>query len=524
METQIRNMPIGIQDFEKLRTGNYVYVDKTAFVYRLAQTLNPYFLSRPRRFGKSLFLSTLKYYFLGEKELFEGLKVAELEKDWIKYPVFHIEFNIESYIDVNSLNQALESNLSILEKIWGKDVTENTYPSRFRGLIRRAAEKTGKRVVVLVDEYDKPLLSTMHDEQLNEEFRTILKGFYGVLKGEDANLRFAFLTGVTKFSKVSIFSDLNQLRDISMTEEFAEICGISETELKANFTPDVERLAERNKISVEAAFDKLKQRYDGYHFSKQQEGVYNPFSLLNVFADKSFGNYWFATGTPTFLVKMLKGAKLDITKLEGNTRIDALSIMDYRAESKNPVPVMYQSGYLTIRGFDEERNQYELGYPNEEVKYGFLKELLSVYYSNEEERTEIDYNKFVDDLLNEDVGAFMQRLQVFFSGFSYDLENKTEKHYQTVFYILFALMGQRVAVEPHYAVGRPDAVLEFKELAYIFEFKLDGNGTAEEALQQIEEKDYAGKYHLSGKKIIKVGVEFDHEKRNVKRWKVNRAQ
>ncbi|MDR3183976.1 MAG: AAA family ATPase, partial [Prevotellaceae bacterium] len=326
MEAQTRKMPIGIQDFAKLRAGDYLYVDKTAFVYQLAQTMNPYFLSRPRRFGKSLFLSTLKYYFLGEKELFEGLKVAELEKDWIKYPVFHIEFNIESYADVNSLNQALESNLSILEKIWGRDVTENTYPSRFRGLIRRAAEKTGQRVVVLVDEYDKPLLASMNNEQLSDEFRTILKGFYGVLKGEDANLRFAFLTGVTKFSKVSIFSDLNQLDDISMERRYAEICGISETELKTNFTPDIANLAHANNISVEETFAKLKRRYDGYHFSRDQEGVYNPFSLLNTLNKLEFGNYWFATGTPTFLVKMLKGAKLDVAKLEGDTRIDALSI------------------------------------------------------------------------------------------------------------------------------------------------------------------------------------------------------
>jgi hypothetical protein len=306
-----------------------------------------------------------------------------------------------------------------------------------------------------------------------------------------------------------------------MTEDFAEICGISQTELKTNFTPDVEMLAKKNKISLDEAFNKLQKRYDGYHFTKQQEGMYNPFSLLNIFADKSFDNYWFATGTPSFLAKMLKNAKLNITELEDGTRIGANSILDYRAESGDPVPVMYQSGYLTIKEFDEERNQYVLGYPNEEVKYGFLNKLLAVYYSsNAEKRTEIDYNKFVDDLLNEDVDTFMNRLQTFFSGFSYDLENKTERHYQATFYILFALMGQRVAVEPHYAIGRPDAVLEFKDFVYIFKFKLDGNGTAEEALRQIDEKDYAGKFKLSGKKTIKVGVEFDNEKRNVKRWLV----
>jgi hypothetical protein len=361
----------------------------------------------------------------------------------------------------------------------------------------------------------------MDDEKLNEQFRTILKGFYGVLKGEDANLRFAFLTGVTKFSKVSIFSDLNQLNDISMDERYAEICGISETELKVTFHLDIEVLAAKNKISIDETTEKLRKHYDGYHFCEFSEGMYNPFSLLNTFEKQKFSNYWFATGTPTFLAKMLKNARLDIIKLENETHIDANSIMDYRAESKDPIPVMYQSGYLTIKEFDEERNQYVLGYPNEEVKYGFLNELLTVYYSsNAEKRTEIDYNKFVDDLLHEDVDTFMNRLKTFFSGFSYDLENKTERHYQATFYILFALMGQRVAVEPHYAIGRPDAVLEFKDFVYIFEFKLDGNGTAEEALRQIDERDYAGKFNLSGKKIVKIGMEFDNERRNVKRWLV----
>jgi hypothetical protein len=522
METQVRKYPIGQQDFKYLRENDFLYVDKTGFIYSLVTAGKQIFLSRPRRFGKSLFLSTLKHYFLGKKELFKGLKISELEKNWVEYPVFHIEFNGESYANIDSLNQALETNLSKLEKIWGRERNEKTPSSRFSGLIERAAEKTGRHVVVLIDEYDKPLLSTMDDEKLNDEFRTILKGFYGVLKSEDACLRFAFLTGVTKFSKVSIFSDLNQLDDISMDRQYAEICGISETELKTNFTPEIENLSYANHLSIEKTIEKLQFRYDGYHFTKQQEGMYNPFSLLNTFQKLDFGNYWFATGTPTFLVKMLKNSKLDISKLEDDTRISAFSIMDYRAENKNPIPVMYQSGYLTIKGFDEEQNQYILGYPNEEVKYGFLNELLFVYYSATEELTEVDYNNFVNDLLHEQVDTFMQRLQVFFSGFSYDLENKTEKHYQTVFYILFALMGQRVAVEPHYAVGRPDAVLEFKQLIYIFEFKLNGNGTAEEALQQIEEKDYAGKYNLSGKKVIKIGIEFDNEKRNVRRWLVGK--
>jgi hypothetical protein len=519
METLIRKYPIGTQDFKRLRDGGFVYVDKTGFIYKLGSTERQIFLSRPRRFGKSLLVSTMKYYFQGKKELFEGLKIMDLEKEWAEHPVFNIEFVGETYNNMASLNQALEKNLAKLEAVYGKMPNENTYPARFAGLIERAAKQSGRGVVVLVDEYDKPLLSTMENEALNEEYRQMLKGFYGVLKGADEYLRFTFLTGVTKFSKVSIFSDLNQLKDISLSEQYAEICGISEKELLEQFQPDIAALAEKTKKSFETTVAELKRRYDGYHFFPNAAGMYNPFSLLCTFDDKFFLNYWFSTGTPTFLVKMLKNNHFDISKLEDDTRIAVNSIMDYRYENMNPVPVMYQSGYLTIKSFDEEENQYILGYPNEEVKYGFLSELLPIYNTRFDTYTEIDYNEFVNDLRDEHIDTFMERLKVFFSGFPYDLENKTEKHYQTVFYLLFALMGQRIIVEPHYAVGRPDAVVEFKDKVYIFEFKLDGNGTAEEALQQIDTKDYAGKYNLSGKKIFKIGVVLDNEKRNIKEWK-----
>ncbi|MDR1791979.1 MAG: ATP-binding protein, partial [Bacteroidales bacterium] len=492
--------------------------DKTGFIYPLVTAHKQVFLSRPRRFGKSLFLSTLKYYFKGRKDLFNGLKISELEKDWTEYPVFHIEFNLEGYANLEALYQVLEKNLLKLEKIWGKETAEKTFAVRFAGLIERAAQKSSKKVVVLVDEYDKPLFSTMHDDVLNDQMRTELKGFYGVLKAEDEHLRFVFLTGVTKFSQVSVFSDLNHLVDISMNKKYAQICGISEAELLTNFRPDIENLATENEMSVEETIDKLRHYYDGYHFAKQAEGMYNPFSLLNAFDMLDFGNYWFETGTPTFLAEMVKNAKIDVPTLEKETRIAARSIMDYRYENKNPVPVLYQSGYLTIKSFDKERNQYVLGFPNEEVKYGFLEELVPIYFAKQDDFTEIDYNNFVDDLLDEQIDTFMERLKVFFSGFSYDLENKTEKHYQTVFYILFALMGQRITVEPHYAVGRPDAVVEFKDKIFIFEFKMDGNGTAEDALKQIDIKDYAGKFNLSDKKVFKIGVEMDNKKRNVKNW------
>ena len=369
----IRKLPIGIQDFEYLRANNYVYVDKTQYIYQLLQHGKPYFLGRPRRFGKSLFLSTLKAYFEGKKELFEGLKIAKLETDWIKYPVLYLDFNRESYIDLDSFNAVLDTNLSIHEKKWGKDETETTPASRLVGLIHRVYEKTGKNVVVLIDEYDKPLISTIGNTNLNDEIRTLLKGFYGVLKAEDAYLRFVFLTGVTKFSKVSVFSDLNHLDDISLNENYAEICGISEAELLQNFQPELQALAERRKMSCDEAFAKLKKLYDGYHFAKVSADIYNPFSVLNTFGNLDFAYYWFATGTPTFLVNTLRKQNYDIRKFEDEVIISANSVMDYRVENENLIPLLYQSGYLTIKSYEQDGNFYVLGFPNEEVKYGFLR-------------------------------------------------------------------------------------------------------------------------------------------------------
>ncbi|GHT41813.1 hypothetical protein FACS189437_09170 [Bacteroidia bacterium] len=373
-----RKLPIGIQDFEDLRTNGYLYVDKTMYVYQLANLGKPYFLGRPRRFGKSLLLSTLKAYFLGKKELFEGLAIAGLEKDWVEYPVFHIDFNVGIYTDVKSLYQTLDYNLKLLEEKWGKVESENP-ATRFSGLIHRACEKTGKKVVVLVDEYDKPLLGTMDSLNVNDEIRMVLKGFYGVLESNDACLRFAFLTGVTKFSKVSIFSDLNQLQDISMNEQYAGICGISEDELKRDFQPEIALLAEKQKLTYDETLAELKKRYDGYHFCEYTEDIYNPFSLLNTFSAGKFKDYWYETGTPTFLVKMLKDMDFDIKTMENDIQFPVRSITDYQIGNKNPVPILYQSGYLTIKDYDKQLDEYRLGYPNEEVKYGFMNNLLPAF-------------------------------------------------------------------------------------------------------------------------------------------------
>jgi hypothetical protein len=518
----MRNLPIGIQDFEKLRKENCLYVDKTQYVYQLTQTSSPYFLGRPRRFGKSLFLSTLKAYFEGKRELFEGLKIAELEKEWVQYPVIYLDFNRESYADIESFNASIDKILRQLEDVWGKDKRDKTPAIRFSGLIQRACKKSGKKVVVLIDEYDKPLISTMDNLALNDNIRKNLKGFYGVLKAEDACLRFAFLTGVTKFSKVSIFSDLNQLVDISLDENFAGICGISEAELLQNFQPEIQSLAERRKMSCDEAFAKLKKLYDGYHFAQESEDIYNPFSLLNAFAKQNFAYYWFATGTPTFLVKHLANTGFDIPILENNISIDANSLMDYRAENEDYIPLLYQTGYLTIKEYDSELNAYTLGFPNEEVKYGFLNQLLPQFTpSFGTSSSKFSAIGFVKLLRTGDIESIMVMLRAYFATIEYDAIPKAlqvEKFYQFVFWQLFTLMGQFVQSEVKSNKGRADAVVKTADSIYVFEFKMDDKATAEDALAQINSKDYAIPYSADHRKVVKIGVEFSQTEKGVKRW------
>ncbi|MDR2622625.1 MAG: ATP-binding protein, partial [Dysgonamonadaceae bacterium] len=458
-----RKLPIGVQDFEDLRTNDYVYVDKTEYVYRLAMTGKHYFLGRPRRFGKSLFLSTLKAFFLGKKEPFEGLAIAGLEKEWKEYPVFYIDFNVGIYTDVQSIHNSLTSRLNRLEELWGKGVGEEDYANRFERLIRRAYEITGQKVVILIDEYDKPLIATMDDPDINAEIRTVLKGFYGVLKSSDAYLRFVFLTGVTKFSKVSIFSDLNQLQDISLDKRFSGICGISETELLQNFQPEIQALATSNNMTYDETVVKLRKNYNGYHFSENLESVYNPFSLLNTFSSQTYRYYWFATGTPTFLAKALQKQNYDIRKFDNDVQIAANSVMDYRVENQNLVPLLYQSGYLTIKYYDRDEDAYTLGFPNEEVKYGFLNELLPAFVLTPIETGNFSVLDFLRKLKSGDIESFMTSLQAFFAAIPYDAikqEHRDEQYFQHVFYLLFTLMGQFVETEVKNNKGRADAVVK----------------------------------------------------------------
>ena len=523
METITRNMPVGIQDFEKLRTEGCVYVDKTQYVYELSRISRPYFLGRPRRFGKSLLLSTMKAYFLGKKELFEGLAIAELEKDWIEYPVIYIDFNRGNCSTLLSLKNVLSAIFDKDESKWGIVEKYDDLSVRFSKLIETAYEKSGRKVVVLVDEYDKALVNTIDDPKTNEELRGFLKGFYGILKSMDYCLRFVFLTGVTKFSKVSVFSDLNQLIDISLDEQYAGICGISETELLNYFEPEIQVLAEKRRMSFDAAFAEMKKRYDGYRFAKEGEDMYNPFSVLNVFNSNDFGYYWFKTGTPTFLVKMLKNSNFDIRKLNNDVTIAVESIDDYRFDETSLEPLLYQSGYLTIKSYDEKYDEFILGFPNEEVKYGFLKELLPVFAPQVKLNKTFSASRFIKALDKGEVEEFMILLKAFYASISYDAikqEHRDEQFYQHVFYLLFTLMGQYVETEVKSANGRADAVVKTDDSIYVFEFKIDERSTAEAALAQIDEKGYLIPYSADGRRLVKIGVEFSQEDKGIKRWLV----
>lgn len=372
MVTFGRKLPIGIQTFSDIRTQGYLYVDKTELMWQIANIGKPYFLSRPRRFGKSLLLSTFEAYFEGKKELFEGLAIEKLEEKWEKHPVLHMDLNARKYECADDLIAMLNQYLEIWESTYGNEKQARAPEERFAYIIQRAYEKTGKGVVVLIDEYDKPLLQSLHNKELMEAYRVILKAFYGVLKSKDSCLRFAFLTGVTKFSQVSVFSDLNQLNDISMSKNYATICGITKQELLDHFTPELEALAEENDLSFEETVEMMTRQYDGYHFHQKGEGVYNPFSVLNAFDKMEFGNYWFQTGTPTFLVELLKKSDYDLRTLMDGVEASANTFSEYRVEEDNPIPLIYQSGYLTIKDFDKEFQIYTLGFPNDEVRYGFL--------------------------------------------------------------------------------------------------------------------------------------------------------
>ena len=511
---QMRKLPIGIQTFEEIRKENYLYVDKTAMVYQLANVGKPYFLSRPRRFGKSLLISTFEAYFQGRKDLFEGLALANLETEWERYPVLHLDLNAKKYETSDDLAAMLNQYLEKWEQKYGNEKRNRSSEERFAYIIEQAYIQTGKQVVVLIDEYDKPLLQAILDEPLLEEYRRTLKAFYGVLKSADRYLRFVFLTGVTKFAQVSVFSDLNQLNDISMDYAYNSLCGITKEELSSNFVPEIKNLGEFLGLTFEEIVDRLEKQYDGYHFCEDTTvGLFNPFSVLNALQKLKLGNYWFQTGTPTYLVDLLKQSDYDLRLLINGIETTNSAFSEYRAEANNPLPMIYQSGYLTIKHYDKEVDLYTLKFPNDEVCYGFLNFLVPYYTNVSDDETGFHIAKFIRELRSGDIDAFMERLKVFFAGMPYELSENTERHYQAIFYVVFTLMGQFVETEVRSARGRADAVVKTKDFIFVFEFKL--NGTAEEALKQIDEKGYLIPYTLDGRKLVKVGVNFSKEKRNI---------
>ena len=508
--------PLGKQNFENLRNEGFVYVDKTALIYKLVKEGSVYFLSRPRRFGKSLLLSTLEAYFTGKKELFKGLAIEQLEKDWFEYPVLHLDLNAEKYSSIGELENILSTYLREWEEKYDSKEADNTSLSlRFRAVIRAAKLKTGRNAVVLIDEYDKPILQAIGNPALQNEFRNTLKAFYGVLKSADADLKFALLTGVTKFGKVSVFSDLNNLNDISMNPRFHNICGITDEELHRVFDSEIQLLADGNSQTKDEAYATLKRNYDGYHFSHSTDGIYNPFSILWTLNEKRYGSYWFNTGTPTYLVELIKKADFNIEELTdyvaSEDQLNSIYVDDI-----DPIPVLYQSGYLTIVDYDSRFSLYTLNYPNEEVKAGFINFLLPFYSKVKEKQAQTIISKFVTSIERGKADDFMRQLQSLMAGTPYELVKELENHYQNVMYIITKLMGLYVQAEYRTINGRIDLLIGTKEFLYIIELKFDG--TAAEAMAQINNKEYSLPFEQQNRTIIKIGANVSRDTRNIENW------
>ena len=544
-----------MQTFAEIRESNAVYIDKTGLIYKLVDDGKVYFLSRPRRFGKSLLIDTMNDYFSGRKELFEGLAISKLETEWKKHPVLRFDFSQKKYITPAMLDEQLNLSLAEYEKIYGKGEGEVTTSSRLAGLILRAEQQTGQKVVFLVDEYDAPLLDSLVNKASFEQMRQTLRDFYSPLKANDAHIKFIFITGITKFSQLSIFSELNNLNLISMDDEYASICGITEDEMKTQMKPEIEDFAESLGKTFDQACAILKRKYDGYHFSQRSPDIYNPFSLLNALSKKDLGSYWFGTGTPTFLAEQMK--KFDIEPETIDEGFDATeSVFNIPTETAvTPVAVLYQSGYLTIKGFRPRGRVYKLAIPNEEVREGLLKCLLPFYAAGNEQKNDTFLLRFTDAIYQGDIENAMVLLRAFFSSIPYDAEQQNENHYKTIFYLIFKLSLPFVTnTEVRSAAGRADAVVETDDAVYVFEFKLDGS--ADEALKQIDDNSiqtecrdekfifrhdrgavadakgvngYLLPYSAtltedgSPKKLIKIGANFDKEKRTLGEWKITDA-
>lgn len=519
-----RKLPLGIQGFIKLRTSDFLYVDKTEYIYKLVHESVPFFLSRPRRFGKSLLLSTLKAYWEGKKELFSGLAIERLEEGnedaWRAHPVFYFDFNGANYHIISSLEDIIDEHLRRWEREYEISVIAASQGERFRNLIIEAARLNGNKCVILVDEYDKPLLDLVDKPELQEHNKEVFKGFFSTLKSFDEYIQFIFITGVSKFHKVSIFSDLNQLTDISLSKQYAGICGITDAELRENFGEEIAALAGEQELSQEECLEELKRTYDGYRFHPDGVRVYNPYSLLNAFFDREFGSYWFATGTPTFLIRRLRENCFDVRKFTDQTIYANESVLkDYTGDKLEPVPLLYQTGYLTISDYDKQRKRYTLCFPNEEVKYGFLESLMPSYVPKAVAGTGLDIFTLDDYIEKGKVDQVRDVLTALFANIAYTQEADPFEHYfQSVIYVVFTLLGKYTVCEMHTYSGRIDCRVQTKDYIYLFEFKRDDS--AEAALAQIDSKDYALPFVADSRKLFKIGVSFDSGTRKLVGWKV----
>lgn len=516
---QARKYPIGIQTFSEIRERNYLYIDKTQYLVDFIDKGYKYvFLSRPRRFGKSLFASMIHAYYEGRKDLFEGLAMGEYEKDWVKHPVLHLDMSAAKHMDTKQLDDYLDYLLLPYEKQFGTEENKDKAPNiRFANIVKAAYEQTGRKVVLIIDEYDAPLLDVVHEEQNLAALRRATQNFYSPIKSLDPYLEFVFLTGITKFAQLSIFSELNNLFNISMYDKYSAICGISSEELHTQMLPDVERLAEHLHLSVDETFERLKRKYDGYHFSKNSEDVYNPFSLIKALASDDISDYWFDSGTPTYIIKLLQKYNVGLRDLTGQ---DA-GVSDFDVSPENmttALPLLYQSGYLTIKHYDPMIDLYTLGYPNEEVRTGMVRSLAANYLTPAEGTNSSFVIKFVKAVIADDMEQALTLMRAYLAGVSYRLSNKTERDVQTIFYLVFSLIGSFIKVEEESAHGRADVVITLPSVVYVMELKFDGSADA--ALRQIDEKGYLIPYTADGKRLVKVGVNYSSEERTITEWRI----
>lgn len=513
MEEIVNKYPVGIQTFEKIRDGGYLYVDKTKYIVDFRKKQMSYvFLSRPRRFGKSLFASTLQAYFEGRKELFEGLDIANYEKEWIKYPVLHFDMSGAKHFGKESLKEYIDMELAPYEKIYGCDKGQWDVNIRLTNLVKAAYKQTGQKAVVIIDEYDAPLLDVVHEKENLQGLRLIMQNFYSPLKKLDPYLEFTFITGITKFSQLSIFSELNNLENISMFDQYSAICGISLTELTTAMHHDVEHLGKALGMTYDECLKELRRYYDGYHFSEYSEDVFNPFSLIRAMSGQKIESFWFGSGTPTYLIKSLQKYHVNVTDIEQKD----ISIDDFDVSPEqmtSALPLFYQSGYLTIKKYSPLTKSYILGYPNQEVKIGMLRSLAPNYLSP----VSVDNNslviRFVEQLYDNNLEGALTSLKAYLSSISNRLSNKNERDFQTIFYLIFNLMGAYIKVEEDSAIGRADAVVHMPDTVYVFELKYDGS--AEEAIKQIDDRDYLIPYSADGKRLVKVGVNYDSGQRTI---------